>query len=258
MAKIEEKTTNTISEGADRYTIKHHSEKPGQIFSSNDLEDAVRIATEKAKHTKVPYRIYDNKNEEIAGIVKPNGEIEREATTVLGRSQNQAVNSGTIRIDKEQLREMVQKLVAQKLGAKTDETASELATEWKRKDPKAMQRDKEKKDQKKHELHEAPKVVKITKAQLAEAVVKATKMALTEAAEQQGTGIYATKIDKFMSESAEAIDKLVEEGEDLMKQNPTHDYAIQERNHAIQARIGILKALKTQIVRIMEDLYKKV
>lgn len=312
-------------ESRERYTIRQHSDQPGQKFMTNDLEDAVRIATEKAKHTQKPFRIFDNKNKEIAGIVKPNGDIKRSADSVLGRSQNQAVNSGTIRVDKDALREMIRAAVAKKLGNvqemrvrgsdqevvkaflnhqpmdgnKLTTNGERLDGNWMggtgiaqwsddkihfkdlgskaaqvvqnaikkaapnmvmaeaKKDPKAMQRDKEKKDHKKNELHEDPKVHKLTKTQLAEAVAKATRIALLEASDL-GAGSYATKVDKLVSESAEAIDKLVEEGEELMRENPTHDYAIQERNHLIQARIGILKGLKTQLVKIMEDLYKKV
>jgi len=251
-----------------RYIIKHYSQQPGEKFFTNDLEEAVHIAIEKAKNTKHSFAIYDNKNKEIAGIVKPNGEIERDADSVLGKSQNQAVNSGTLRIDKEALREMIRDAVAKKLG---------IIEEAKKKDPKsdhdnrnthdkvgklrkdADQRDKEKKDLKKGDLHETPGSHKITKSQLKEAVARATRMALIqEAANSLGIGPYSTKVDKLVSESIDSIDKLVEEGEDLMKENPTHDYAVQERNHMVQARIGILKGLKSQLVRIMEDLYRKV
>lgn len=244
-------------ESRERYTIKQHSDQPGQKFMTNDLEDAVRIATEKAKHTKKPHQIFDNKNQEVAGIVKPNGDIKREADSVLGRSQNHAVNSGTIRVNKEELREMIRHVVANKLGNTQQSPEEPVTTEWKKKDHKTMQRDKEKKDHKKHTLHEAPKVHKISKSQLAEAVAKATKRALAEVADH-GAGTYATKVDNLVSETVDSIDKLVEDGEELMRENPTHDYAIQERNHSIQARIGILKGLKNQLVKIMEDLYRKV
>jgi hypothetical protein len=224
-----------------RYTIKQHSKQPGQRFSSNDLEEAVKIATEKAKNTNKPFAIYDHKNKEMAGIVKPNGEIKRAADSVLGRSQNQAVNSGTIRIDKDALQEMIREAVARKLSGKTT---------------KEKDREKEKKEKKSERLHK--KTHKITKSQLKEAVIKATKLALIQEVSDLGIGSYSTKVDKLISESIDSIDKLVEEGENLMKENPTHDYAIQERNHMVQARIGILKGLKSQLVRIMEDLYRKV
>jgi hypothetical protein len=100
-------------------------------------------------------------------------------------------------------------------------------------------------------------VHKLTRSQLREAVTKATKLALLEG-KDLGIGSYAEKVDKLISETIDNIDKLVEDGEELMKDNPTHDYAIQERNHLVQARIGILKGLKTQLVKIMEDLYRKV
>jgi hypothetical protein len=97
---------------------------------------------------------------------------------------------------------------------------------------------------------------RITKTQLAEAVSKATRIVLQEAAEDSGVGKFATKVDKLIEESIDDIDKLVEEGEEIMRENPLHDYAIQERNHIIQTRIGILKALKTRLVQVMEDLYR--
>lgn len=211
-------------EKSDRYTITQHTKQPGQKFRTNDLEEAVNIATEKAKNTKKPFRIFDNKKKEIAGIVKPNGEIKRSADSVLGKSQNQAINSGTIRIDKDALREMVREIVAKKLGT--------------------VQEDKK-------------TVHKLTRSQLKEAVTKATRLALLEG-KDLGIGAYAEKVDKLVSETIESIDKLVEDGEELMKENPTHDYAIQERNHLVQARIGILKGIKTQLVKVMEDLYRKV
>lgn len=116
------------------------------------------------------------------------------------------------------------------------------------KTPKEIEREKQKKDKKTH---------KISKKQLKEAVVKATRMTLMEEASDLGIGSYATKVDKLVSETIDSIEKLVTEGQELMEENPTHDYAIQERNHLVQARIGILNGLKTQLVRIMEDLYRK-
>jgi hypothetical protein len=97
----------------------------------------------------------------------------------------------------------------------------------------------------------------LSKTQLSEAVTKAVKIALLEASDS-GVGKYAEKVDKLVADQIEAIDKLVEEGEETMKENPLHDYAIQERNHMIQARIGILKGLKIRLVQIMEDLYRNV
>lgn len=230
-----------------RYIIKHYSQQPGEKFFTNDLEEAVHIAIEKAKNTKHSFAIYDNKNKEIAGIVKPNGEIERDADSVLGKSQNQAVNSGTLRIDKEALREMIRDAVAKKLGV--DMPSTTLA-ETKKSD-KEIEREKHKKDDKEPKLH------RITKRQLKEAVAKATRLRFMNEAADLGIGSYSIKVDKLVSESIDSIDKLIEEGQELMRENPTHDYAIQERNHLVQARIGILNGLKTQLVRIMEDLYRK-
>lgn len=228
-----------------RYRINQHSRQPGEQLFTNDLEEAVKIAVEKAKNTRKPFVIYDNKKKEIAGIVKPNGEIKRDADSVLGRSQNQAVNSGTLKIDKDALMEMIREAVAKKLG--TIEEA--------KKSPKEEERQKNKKDEKKGQLHK--KTHKITKSQLKEAVAVATRLALMKESSDLGIGSYSTKVDKLVSESIDSIDKLVEEGENLMKENPVHDYAIQERNHLVQARIGVLKGLKSQLVRIMEDLYRK-
>lgn len=104
------------------------------------------------------------------------------------------------------------------------------------------------------------RVHKITKSQFNEFVVKATKKLISEATSEKdsGVGTYASDIDKWVSESVDSLDKLIEAGEKLMAESPTHDYAIQERNHIVQARIGILKGLKQQLVKVMEDLYRKV
>lgn len=96
-----------------------------------------------------------------------------------------------------------------------------------------------------------------TPAQISEAVSKAVKMALMEATDS-GVGKYAEKVDKLVEDQAADLDKLIQEGEDLMKENPTHDYAIQERNHLVMARIGILKSLRTRLIQVMEDLYRNV
>jgi len=96
-----------------------------------------------------------------------------------------------------------------------------------------------------------------TQAQISEAVSKAVKMALMEATDS-GVGKYAEKVDKLVEDQVADLDKLIQEGEDLMKENPTHDYAIQERNHLVMARIGILKSLRTRLIQVMEDLYRNV
>jgi len=98
---------------------------------------------------------------------------------------------------------------------------------------------------------------KITKTQLAEAVGKAVRRALLES-KDSGVGEFASKMDALIDEQVQAIDKLVEEGEELMKENPVHDYAIQERNHIIQTRIGILKGLKGRLIQVMEHTFKNV
>ena len=95
----------------------------------------------------------------------------------------------------------------------------------------------------------------LTKTQISETVNKIARIALLEASDT-GIGKYAEKVDELVSKSIEDIDKLVEEGEEIMRENPVHDYAIQERNHIIQARIGILKGLKTRLVQVMEDLFR--
>lgn len=98
---------------------------------------------------------------------------------------------------------------------------------------------------------------KITRTQLAEAVSKAVKMALKEA-KDTGTGEFAGKMDKLLADQIDAIDKLVEDGEKLMQENPLHDYGVQERNHIIQTRIGILKGLKGRLVQVVEHTFKNV
>jgi hypothetical protein len=95
----------------------------------------------------------------------------------------------------------------------------------------------------------------ITRTQLAEAVSKAVKKALLESTDS-GVGKYAEKMDKLLADEIDGIDKLIEEGEALMKENPVHDYAIQERNHIIQTRIGILKGLKSRLVQVVEQTFR--
>jgi 6-pyruvoyl-tetrahydropterin synthase len=104
------------------------------------------------------------------------------------------------------------------------------------------------------------RIHKITKSQLNEFIARATQKIVSEVASEKDSGVgdYASDIDKWVSESVDSLDKLIEAGEKLMAESPTHDYAIQERNHIVQARIGILKGLKQQLVKVMEDLYRKV
>lgn len=97
----------------------------------------------------------------------------------------------------------------------------------------------------------------ISKAKLVEAINKAAKLAIMEA-KDSGVGSYAEKVDKLVEETIEKLDKLAEEGVELTQDNPTHDYAIQERNHLIMARVGILKAIKGKLVAVIEDLYRNV
>jgi hypothetical protein len=92
---------------------------------------------------------------------------------------------------------------------------------------------------------------------LAEAIRKATKLALLES-KDSGVGSYAEKVDKLVEEMIEKLDSLAQEGEELTRDNPTHDYAIQERNHLVMARVGILKSIKGRLVSVLEDLYRNV
>jgi NAD dependent epimerase/dehydratase family enzyme len=97
----------------------------------------------------------------------------------------------------------------------------------------------------------------VTKEKLVEALSKATKMAILES-KDSGVGAYAEKVDKLVEEMIDKLDKLAQEGEELTRDNPTHDYAVQERNHLVMARVGILKALKGRLVQVIEDLYRNV
>lgn len=97
----------------------------------------------------------------------------------------------------------------------------------------------------------------ISKEKLAEAFNKAAKLALLES-KDSGVGSYAEKVDALVEEMITKLDKLAEEGEQITQDNPTHDYAIQERNHLVMARVGILKAIKGRLVQVVEDLYRNV
>ncbi|TXH11327.1 MAG: hypothetical protein E6R04_01735 [Spirochaetes bacterium] len=97
----------------------------------------------------------------------------------------------------------------------------------------------------------------LSKAKLAEAINKATKLAIMEA-KDSGVGSYAEKVDKLVEEMIEKLDALAKEGEELTQDNPTHDYAVQERNHLVMARVGILKGIKGKLVSVIEDLYRNV
>lgn len=72
------------------------------------------------------------------------------------------------------------------------------------------------------------------------------------------TGPYASKVDSLVSDTIDRIVELVEEGEALIRENPTHDYEVQERNHAVVARVGILKNLKSKLVDLTEYLHRNV
>lgn len=95
------------------------------------------------------------------------------------------------------------------------------------------------------------------KKKLSETVQKAVKMALMEASDS-GVGKYAEKVDKLVEDQIADLDKLIEEGEKLTQDAPTHDYAVQERNHLIMARVGLLKALRNRLIQVVEDLYRNI
>lgn len=97
---------------------------------------------------------------------------------------------------------------------------------------------------------------KITRTQLSEAIGRMVARTILEA-KDSGVGKYATKVDALVADTIDSIDKLVKEGEELAQDNTEHDYAVQERNHAIADRVGILKALKVKLVQLTEDLYRK-
>lgn len=97
----------------------------------------------------------------------------------------------------------------------------------------------------------------LTKKQLTETVQKAVKIALMEASDS-GVGKYAEKVDKLVEDQIKQLDDLIEEGENMTLDNPTHDYAVQERNHLVMARVGILKGLRSRLIQVMEDLYRNV
>lgn len=98
----------------------------------------------------------------------------------------------------------------------------------------------------------------LTQQDLQEIIKKGVRMALFEAKDSTGAGDYAKKLDTFVSETVDKVSEMIKEGEEIILENPTHDYAIQERNHSVMSRIGILKALKGDLLRIMEDIHKNI
>lgn len=176
----------------------------------------------------------------------------------------------TIEVNTTELRAMIREAIQKKFGALSKEEEAPVVDESNKGDRKDITNDpqkgwdalgkrqavkkQEKKDSK--DVKDAAKTT-ISKSQLREAITKAVKKALNESADS-GVGKYAEAVDKHVEDSIESIDKLVLEGEELMKENPSHDYAIQERNHLIMARIGILKAMKGRLAQVLEDLYRNV
>lgn len=73
-----------------------------------------------------------------------------------------------------------------------------------------------------------------------------------------GAGKFASKVDTFVSDSIKSIDDLIKEAEEMLMDNPTHDYAIQERNHSLMTRVGMLKSFKNFFVRAKEVLIREI
>ena len=106
----------------------------------------------------------------------------------------------------------------------------------------------------------------MTNARLLEVATAAIKQAIQEtklskrdiesSSKENGLGSYATKMDAFVQQSIDSLDEMITEGEKLILEDPLKDYAIQERNHMIQVRIGVLKVLRTRFIQILEDSHK--
>jgi len=101
------------------------------------------------------------------------------------------------------------------------------------------------------------KRTEITKKKLYETLQRAVKVALLEASDS-GVGKYAEQVDKLVEDQISELGKLIETGENLTQDSPTHDYAVQERNHLIMSRVGILKGLRARLIAVLEDLYRNV
>ena len=100
---------------------------------------------------------------------------------------------------------------------------------------------------------------KISKKKLSESITKAVhSFLLAEELTETGVGKFAEKVDDLIGETIEGLEELILEGEELIKDNPTHSYAIQERNHAVMSRIGVMKALKVRLSQLVEDLHRNV
>lgn len=100
-------------------------------------------------------------------------------------------------------------------------------------------------------------MAKLTVEQITETIKKATRRTLLEASDT-GVGAYAGKVDTLVKDTIDSLEKLAKEGEELVIDSPTHDYAVQERNAIVMARVGILKALKGRLIQVLEDLHRAV
>ena len=73
---------------------------------------------------------------------------------------------------------------------------------------------------------------------------------------------YAEKIDNFLEETLDKADKLHEEGVALMKPDVLGLGAkrdrVGERNAHISARVGVIKALRTNLIAMYEKLRREV
>lgn len=104
----------------------------------------------------------------------------------------------------------------------------------------------------------------VLKAMIKEVVkAKLARQSLTEAAVASkdpptGVAVYASKLDKLVEDTIDQLEALANEGEEMIKDNPTHDYAVQERNHAVLVRVGIIKGLKSRFIQVMEQLHRDV
>lgn len=100
---------------------------------------------------------------------------------------------------------------------------------------------------------------KLTKEQLKEVLQKAAKLAILESvAADTGLGKYSKKVNDLIEKVINDIDDLVEEGQDLMGKDTLKSVSVQERNHLVVGRIGILKGLKARLVNIIGHLHKNI
>lgn len=107
--------------------------------------------------------------------------------------------------------------------------------------------------------------MKVSTKQLQEMVRTAVKTKLQELKRDDVVpgdagklGKYAEDVDKFLMESIEKIDELVEEAEEMMRMNLLSQPQVGDRNRSLMSRVGILRALKQRMIDMLEATHRTV